>query len=75
MVNQVAEVIDLKTYRDRKIAQTLAATTPDAFADHFHYGQTPLVAFPIPLAFLVFWPGWFVVPHAPALNSGGSGLA
>lgn len=75
MPNQVAEVIDLKTYRDRKTAQTLAATTPDAFADHFHYGQTPLVAFAMPIAFFVFWPGWFVVPHAPALNSGGSGVA
>jgi len=75
VLNQIAEVIDLKTYRDRKIAQNLAAATPDAFGDQFHYGQTPVTAFAMPVAFFVFWPGWFVVPQATALNSGGSGVA
>jgi len=75
VLSQIAEVIDLKTYRDQKAAKDRAARAADAFADQFYYGQAPIVPFAMPVAVFVFWPGWFVVPHAPALSRDGSGSA
>lgn len=75
MSNRIGEVIDLKAYRDRKVGRSLTATETEVFADDFHYGQTPLTPFAIPVAFFVFWPEWFFVSHAPVLNKDGSGAA
>lgn len=75
MPTQMAEVIDLKAYRERKIEQGLAAAGTNAFAYNSDYGQTPLSPFAMPVAFFVFWPAWVVMPHVSILNKGGSGAA
>lgn len=76
VANRTAEVIDLKTYRERKAEQGILAEAADAFAHNLHYGQTPLSPFAMPVAFFVFWPTWVFTPQfAYGSNKGGSGAA
>lgn len=75
MANRTAEVIDLKTYRERKAAERSATTTADSFADHLQYGQVPM-PFAMPVAFFVLWPTWVFTPQFTSASSkGGSGVA
>ena len=76
VANKIAEVIDLKTYRERQAERRLAAKTAEAFAHNLHYGQTPLSPFGMPVAFFVFLPTWVFTPQfAFDSNKGGSGAA
>lgn len=76
VVNRAAEVIDLKTYRERKAEQATLAEAADVFAHNFHYGQAPLSPFAMPVAFFVFWPTWIFTPRfASDSNRGGNGAA
>jgi len=76
VANQIAEVIDLKTYRERKAEERLAAGASDTIACNLHYGQTPLSPFAMPVAFFVFWPTWIFAPQfASVSDRGRSGAA
>jgi hypothetical protein len=76
MASEVAEVIDLESYRRRK--SQVRSTPEDAslFGDQFDYGQIPQSSFIVPVAFFVFWPTWVLMP-SPATFSlrEGNGLA
>lgn len=76
MANQSAEVIDLKTYRERKAEQRLAAEAGDTIACNLHHGQTPLSPFAMPVSFFVFWPTWILTPQFALISDRvGSGAA
>lgn len=75
VLNQTAEVIDLKTYRERKAERRSMAETQGSYTRSFQYGQQTL-PLAMPLAFCVFWPIWVYMPGPSfASNKGEEGLA
>jgi hypothetical protein len=75
VASQTAEVIDLKTYRERKAEERPAAA--DGFiARDLHFAQAFLAPFSMPVAFFVFWPTWILAPQfAQVSDKGGSDAA
>ena len=73
MVSQTAEVIDLKTYRERKAAERRAGEAAVSYAAHPGHVAVP---FAMPVMFWMVWPTWVYAPQpAYAWNEGGSGAA
>jgi hypothetical protein len=75
VASQIAEVIDLKLYRERKAAKRLADQAAVAGGADFGHGRVSQSAFAVPVAFFVFWPTWVFMPHGPVLHKDGSGVA
>jgi hypothetical protein len=73
VANQTAEVVDLKTYRERKAEEGLTTKAGGIIAYSVHHGQTPLSPFAMPVAFLVSW--IFTPSFASVSDRGGGGAA
>ena len=73
MASQIAEIISLILYRERKAGERSAAEA-EIGAD-FDYSLMAQSSLAMPVAFLVFWPTWVFMPYASVLNKDGSGAA